>query len=213
MKAKLLALGLALTLSACGPMTPLYSGQGAEGPTPEKSVLFLDFVAENLPRNLVGQILPLEMMLFEVDPKTGQRLSTPAWTVGVCRADLFGCETGEIKTLRLALPAGTYAIGYLGTQQMAAPANVLMSFDRAGTGGEVVVGVVVVTPDFSGSGHVTARTPMITVRAGEVGYAGVLRAAFGPQSLETAFSTSPERRAILVAQSGAPVADRPGYYP
>lgn len=203
-------LALALALSGCAPTTPLFTGQvPAE---PETSVLLLDFVAQNLPRNLAGQILPLEMLLIEVDPATGQRKSPQTWSLGVCRADWLGCETGEIKTLRLELPPGTYAIGYLGTHQLAAPWYALMGFERAGNGGDVVIGGLTVAPDFSGAAQATPLTPMITVRANEIGYAGVLRAVYSADALMTSFTAAPERRAALVAQIGTALADRPGYY-
>ena len=221
MRATSLAAGLALALSACSPVTPILQGQGPEAaatpaPAAEKSILYLDFVAQNLPRTLAGQILPLQMVLFPIDPATGQRLDAPPWSLGVCQAPAFGCESGEVKTLRLQLPPGDYAIGYLGSTGFASPAFYLMDFDNPEMiGGRVLVGGVPVTPEFSRNAQATARTPILTLRPNEVSYAGVLSAVYGFGDLTTSITAPPERRAALLAQTGLPSAglvDRLGRY-
>jgi len=219
MRASALAAGLALALSACSPVTPILQGQGQVPETasaPEKSILYLDFVAQNLPRTVTGQILPLQIVLFPIDPSNGQRLDAPLWSLGLCQAPAFGCESGEIKTLRLELPPGDYAIGYLGSTGFASPAFYLMTFDNSEMiGGRVLVGGLEVTPTFGRNGQTTARTPILTVRANEVAYAGVLSAAFGSGDLTTNITARPERRAALLAQTGltpAALVDRPARY-
>jgi hypothetical protein len=221
MRSRSIAAGLALALSACSPASPVLRGQAPEiadaaGASMEKSTLYLDFVAQNLPRTLAGQILPLQMVLFPIDPATGQRLDAPPWSLGLCEAPALGCESGEIKTLRLRLPPGDYAIGYLGSTGFASPAFYLMDFDDPEMiGGRVLVGGLEVTPEFSRNGQATARTPILTLRANEVAYAGLLSAAFGQSDLTTTITASPERRAALLAETGvtpAALVDRPTRY-
>lgn len=212
-----LAAGLALALSACSPVVPVYQGQAPEpAPAAEKSTLYLDFVAQNLPRTLAGQILPLQMVLFPIDPATGERLDAPPWSLGVCQAPAFGCESGEIKTLRLQLPPGDYAIGYLGSTGFASPAFYLMDFDHPEmVGGRVLVGGLEVTPEFGRKGQTTARTPILSLRANEVSYAGVLSAVYGFGELTTTITAPPDRRAALLAQTGlspSALVERPGRY-
>jgi hypothetical protein len=212
-----IALGLALLLTACSPAMPVVSGQTPPaGPTFERSVLYLDFVTQNLPRTLTGQILPLQMALFSIDPGTGERLNLPPWELGLCAAPAFGCESGEIKTLRLSLPPGDYAVGYLGSTGFASPSFYLMAFEHAEMiGGRVQVGGKDVFPDFNRKGRVSARTPILTVRPNEVAYAGLLSATFGLGDLTTTIVVEPDRRASLLAQIGLPstaLTDRPGRY-
>ena len=206
---------LALAAAACAPTAPIYQAQTFDA-APEKATVFLDFVADNLPRNLTGQILPLMMVLFEVDPSTGQRTGSPPWSLGVCQSPALGCGSGEVRTLRLELPPGSYGVGYLGSTGFAAPWYFLMDFeDPEIRGGQVFVGGLMATPDFSRQGQATHRTPVITVRAGEFAYAGLLRATYGDKELSTTIAATPERRAQLLAHTGlAPGAliDRPGHY-
>lgn len=218
MTSSIRAAGLALALSACSPVTPILQGQAPEpAPVAEKSVLYLDFVAQNLPRTLTGQILPLQMVLFPIDPATGQRLEAPPWSLGLCQAPAFGCESGEIRTLRLQLPPGDYAIGYLGSTGFASPAFYLMTFENPEMiGGRVLVGGLDVTPDLDRNGQTTARTPILTLRPNEVAYAGLLSAEYGFGALTTTLALPPERRAALLAQTGmasAALVDRPARYP
>lgn len=217
MRALSLATGVALALSACSPLAPIHQGRAPEAaPAPDKSILYLDFVAQNLPRTLTGQILPLQMVLFPIDPASGERLDAPPWSLGLCQAPAYGCESGEIKTLRLQLPPGDYAIGYLGSTGFAAPSFYLMDFeDPEMIGGRVLVGGLEVTPAFLGKARATGRTPVLTLRPNEVSYAGVLSAAYGFGDLTTTVTAPTERRAALLAQTGLPataLVDRPARY-
>jgi hypothetical protein len=217
MRAAVIAAGLAAALAACSPAAPILQGQAPPAaPDGEKSVLYLDFVVDASPRTLTGRILPLQMVLFPIDPITGQRLDAPPWSLGLCQAPAFGCESGEIKTLRLRLPPGDYAIGYLGSTGFASPSFYLMQFDDPEMiGGRVLIGGATVTPEFSRKGQATARTPILTLRPNEVAYAGVLSAVYGEGDLTTRIAAPPERRAQLLAQTGlspADLVDRPARY-
>ncbi len=213
----MVAAGLSLTVGGCSPATPIYDSQAAAAPMGgAKATLFLDFVAENLPRNLTGQILPLQMILVEIDPTTGERTASPSWSVGLCLAQALGCESGDVKTLKLELPPGVYGVGYIGSTGFSAPWYYLMAFDGAAArGGDVLVGGLTVTPDFDRRARLTPQTPILDLRAGEAGYAGVLKIVYGPQSLATSFAQAPERKATLLARTGLSeraLVDRPGHY-